>query len=206
MKKLKELLGKELFDQVKEKIGDVKIMIDDGNFIPKARFDQVNEEKNDLKDMLKERGDQLEELKRSAKISEELTEKIEELQENNKQTVAEYEEKLKAQQFDFAIEQALAKLEAKNVKAVKALLNLEKVKLDGETLLGLEEQVKALKESDAYLFGADLKGRTPHADNTPPPHQDNPWKKETFNLTKQGKLLKEDPELAKRLKQAAGVE
>lgn len=35
--------------------------------------------------------------------------------------------------------------------------------------------------------------------------QDNPWKSETFNLTKQGQLLKNDPELAKTLKAAAGV-
>ena len=70
MDKLKELLGEELFSQVKEKIGDVKIMIDDGNFIPKARFDQVNEEKKELKEMLKERDKQLEDIKKKAKDSE----------------------------------------------------------------------------------------------------------------------------------------
>lgn len=31
----------------------------------------------------------------------------------------------------------------------------------------------------------------------------NPWKKESFNLTLQGKILKEDPQLADRLKAAA---
>jgi DNA-directed RNA polymerase subunit F len=33
----------------------------------------------------------------------------------------------------------------------------------------------------------------------------NPWKKETFNLTEQGRIAREDPGLATRLKAAAGV-
>ena len=56
-------------------------------------------------------------------------------------------------QLDFAIEKALAAAKAKNAKAVKALLDMEKVKLDGEQLLGLDEQLKELQKSDAYLFG-----------------------------------------------------
>ncbi|MFC5468419.1 DUF4355 domain-containing protein [Cohnella suwonensis] len=35
--------------------------------------------------------------------------------------------------------------------------------------------------------------------------QINPWKKETFNLTEQGRIIRENPELAKQLKAAAGV-
>ena len=206
MDKLKELLGEELFNQVKEKIGDVKIMIDDGNFIPKARFDQVNEEKKELKEMLKERDKQLEDIKKKAKDSEDLTAQIKELQDLNQKTVAEYEEKLAKQSFNFALEQALAKDGANPVKAVKALLDLDKIKQDGETLIGYDEQIKTLKETYGHLFGATLKGRDPNPTNTLPLTQDNPWKPETFNLTKQGKILKEDPELAKRLKQAAGVE
>ena len=38
-------------------------------------------------------------------------------------------------------------------QAVKALLDMDKVKLDGDQLLGIDEQLKALKESDSYLFG-----------------------------------------------------
>jgi len=33
------------------------------------------------------------------------------------------------------------------------LLDMEKVKLDGEQLLGLDDQLKALQQSDPYLFG-----------------------------------------------------
>jgi len=33
----------------------------------------------------------------------------------------------------------------------------------------------------------------------------NPWKPETFNLTQQGKILKEDPAKATRMKAEAGI-
>jgi len=203
MEKLKELLGEDLFSQVKEKLGDVKIMIDDGNFVPKARFDQVNEEKKDLKNQLAERDNQLSELQEKVKDNEELSQKITELQDQNKATAEEYENKLQAQQFDFAVEKALTKTGAKNVKAVKALLDLEKVKLDGENLIGLQDQVEALQENEPYLFGEELSGRSPNPSNQPPPPAENPWSQEHWNITEQMKLLKEDPEKAEQLKSAA---
>ena len=44
---------------------------------------------------------------------------------------------------------------AKNVKSVKANLDLDKIKLDGDKLLGFDDQIEALKKSDAYLFDID---------------------------------------------------
>lgn len=205
MDKLKKLLGEELFEQVTEKLGETKLMIDDGNFIPKARFDQVNGEKNEFKEQLSDRDNQLTELKKQVKDNQELTEKITELQEQNKKTAEDYEQKLTEQRFDFALDKALAKAGAKSTKAVKALLDLEKVKLDGENLIGLEDQVKMVQEEHDYLFGGtELKGRTPNKTGETPPPADNPWKKESLNLTKQGQILREDPELAERLQKAAG--
>jgi hypothetical protein len=42
-------------------------------------------------------------------------------------------------------------------------------------------------------------GRTPNPGSPGGPGQTNPWKKETFNLTEQGRLLRENPELARQL-------
>jgi hypothetical protein len=44
---------------------------------------------------------------------------------------------------------------------VEALLNKDSIKLDGDKLLGLEDQLKALKESDAYLFEGEQQPRKP---------------------------------------------
>lgn len=53
-----------------------------------------------------------------------------------------------------AIDIALANSKAKNGKAARALLDLDAVKLDGDKLLGFDDQLEALKKSDPWLFEA----------------------------------------------------
>lgn len=53
-----------------------------------------------------------------------------------------------------AIDLALATSKAKNGKAARALLDLDAVKLDGDKLLGFDDQLEALKKSDPWLFEA----------------------------------------------------
>jgi hypothetical protein len=47
---------------------------------------------------------------------------------------------------------ALVEAKAKNPKLARAALDMSLIKLDGEKLLGLSEQLESLKKSDAYLF------------------------------------------------------
>jgi predicted RNase H-like nuclease (RuvC/YqgF family) len=175
------------------------------HFIPKDKYNEVAEAKKKLETDIQERDKQLEQLKNAAGNSEELKAQIEQLQAENQKAAEEWQAKMSQMKLDFAIEKALTVAKAKNIKAVKALLDLEKVKLDGEQLLGLDDQLKTLKETDPYLFGDSGKvgGGTnpPGAGNS----EVNPWKPETFNLTLQGKILREDPAKAARMKAEAGV-
>jgi cysteinyl-tRNA synthetase len=122
-------------------------------FIPKDKYNEVAEAKKKLEADIQERDNQLEQLKNAAGNSEELKAQIEQLQAENQKAAEEWQAKMAQMQLDFAIEKALAAAKAKNAKAVKALLDMEKVKLDGEQLLGLDDQLKTLKETDPYLFG-----------------------------------------------------
>lgn len=54
--------------------------------------------------------------------------------------------------LDSAVDLALVGSRAKNTKAVKALLDADIIKLDGDKLLGLDEQLTKLKTEAAYLF------------------------------------------------------
>jgi len=177
------------------------------HFIPKNKFNEVSEAKKKLEADLAARDTQLEELKKAAGTSEELKKQIEQLQAENKKAAEAWQTKLAQMQLDFALERALAAAKAKNPKAVKALLDLEKVKLDGEQLLGLDEQLKELQKSDAYLFGDSTPGKVGSGTNPPGAGtgEVNPWKKETWNLTQQGKILLEDPAKATRMKAEAGI-
>jgi hypothetical protein len=148
---LKELLGEELYNQVTEKAGDNKIaIVSDGNWFPKDKFDTVNNDNKELKKQLKTRDDQLEELKKVD--AEGLQQKIQDLQSDNQKIKDDYEAQIQQTQFDYALRDALTAAKVKNPKAVKGLLDMDTIKLDGESLKGLDDQITKIKESDAYLF------------------------------------------------------
>jgi len=205
MEWLKELLKKAGIEEEKLDgvIADVNKELPK-HFIPKDKYNETTEAKKTLEADIKTRDEQLDKLKKDAGTSEELKKQIETLQAENKTTAEEWQSKVEKMQRDFALERALTTAKAKNPKAVKALLDMEKVKLDGDKLLGLDDQLKAIKESDAYLFGEPGKvgGGTNPPDGGNP--ETNPWKKDNWNLTQQGKILREDPAKATRMKAEAG--
>ncbi|MEK3890243.1 phage scaffolding protein [Bacillus sp. FSL K6-3431] len=131
-----------------------KAMIEHGKTVNKTKEDltSAQSERDSLKVQLTERDTQLETLKTKAAGNEDLTAEIERLKGENSTATAELQAKLDKQAFDFSLEKSLTAAKVRNPKAVKALLDTEKIKLDGEKLLNLDDQLEALKASDAYLF------------------------------------------------------
>jgi alanyl-tRNA synthetase len=121
----------------------------------------LTEQNGSLQSQIDDRDKQLAEIKRSAGDNEELKSKIKSLQDANKQAAEDYQAKLAEQSKESKIELALRDAKAKNPKAVKALLDLNKVSVDGDNLIGFNEQIEKIKETDAYLF-------QPKDNNEPP--------------------------------------
>lgn len=176
---LKTILGEtyteELDKKVSEEIGK--------SFVARTDFNTVNTEKKALSDSLKDRDKQLETLKASTGDVEALKTQIAALQTENANSAKAHEAEIKSIKLDTAVETALAGAKAKNVKAVKALLELNKAELaeDG-TVKGLADQIKKLTESteSSFLFEtgtpkpgfkgmnpADGKDGNPAGDKTP---------------------------------------
>ncbi len=85
---------------------------------------------------------------------------------------AEYEEKINALKLSFAVDTALLKAGAKNIRAAKALIDINGISFDKERedrTVGLDEQIAALKanEESAFLFKDNrensAKGFTPYS-------------------------------------------
>ncbi len=120
-----------------------------------------------LEGQIKERDKQLEEL---GKLKpEELKAEIAKLQGENKAAAEKYAAELAAVKLNGAIENRLLKEGAVNTKAVKALLDGDKIKLaeDG-SLTGLDEQLKTLRETEKWAFAQPQK-QVPGSGGNPAP-------------------------------------
>nr|DAW12745.1 MAG TPA: minor structural protein [Caudoviricetes sp.] len=150
----KEILMKMgLTEEQATKVLEAHTTAINGKYIPKERFDEVNTKKQQLETSVAERDRQLEDLKKSTGDVETLKKQIETLQNENKTKEETYKTELSNLKKTNALDLALAGAKVKNNKAIKALLDSEKIKLkDDGTLEGLTEQLEAIKKTDAYLF------------------------------------------------------
>lgn len=172
-----------------------------GKMIPKSRLDEKIAEVNDYKQQLADRDTQLADLQSKANGNEELQAQIQALQQQNEQVKTEYQQQLQQKEFDFALTEALRDAKAKNPKAVKALLDTETVKFVDGKLIGLDEQLTALKTSDDYLFVSDkLKGGTPPQGGTPPTETLTKAEFAKKSYADRMKLVSENPNILQELK------
>jgi len=184
--KMLEWLKTILADAYSEDI-DAKVSAEIGkNFVAKVDFNATNEAKKQLEATVKQRDKQLEEIKKSSGDNAELKKQIEDLQNDNAKQKKAHEAELNQLKLDNAIEGALAQAGAKNSKTVKALLDMTRVALgeDGK-LTGLDEQLEAVKQSDAYLFAeqsqTNFKGFQPGASGDTNPDSKIDFSKMTYS-------------------------
>lgn len=201
---LESILGDELYSQVVEKLGDKKVdIVSNGNWIPKAKFDDINIEKKEYKDQVDSLNIELGKLQNKLNDNEDANKIIEDL----KTTISDKEKEMELIRKSNAIKLEVLKANPNDVADILPHLknDLIQVKEDG-IVEGLKEQLDSLKENKSYLFklvdpvgtGGSLGngGRGKQGDK-------NPFSKEHFNLTEQGRLIREEPELAIKLRAEA---
>lgn len=175
----------------------------DGAYVPKSRFNEVNEEKKTLTASLAERDKQLEGLKTAKGSVEELTAKIKSLQEENKKAAEEAAVRFEKLRLSDAIKMKIMDT-AQDVDIVAGLFDKSKIVLDKDgKLSGLDEQLEELEKTKPFLF---KKLTNPKYDPAGGENAvNNPFARDTYNLTEQGRMLRENPAQAKAMAAAAGV-
>ncbi|MFS1514567.1 phage scaffolding protein [Chengkuizengella sp. SCS-71B] len=148
----------------------------EGNYkdhIPKHRFDEVNTAKKQLETDIKDRDKQLTELKKNAGDKETLTNQIEQLQKENKKKDQEYKDQLKDMSVTTAIKLAVNG-KVHDPDLITSLLDKSKIEIneDGSVKTGLDDQIKALQESKAFLFVQEEGNENKFKGATPPEGKD----------------------------------
>lgn len=184
-KQLEDLgLTKEQADSVMKINGDD---IENAKGTAATEIKNLQTEVEGLKTQVSDRDSQLETLKASAGDNADLKKQIEDLQTENATAKATHESELNQLKIDFAVEKALTGAKAKNITAVKALLDLKDAKFDKEgNVKGLAEQIEKLTsdEGTKFLFEAqkqqqNFKGFQPGASG-----EKKPGEGETVDFSK----------------------
>jgi hypothetical protein len=99
---------------------------------------------------------------------------VEQLKKDLADAETKYTAELSATKLNYALEARLAKEGAVNSKAVKALLDISKISLDGDNLIGIDEQLKVLKEKEKWAFTQPTPDVPGVGGNPPPTPQNKP--------------------------------
>ena len=149
MDKLKALFGTDAltWEQLEEKLKDNKEVklanLAAGSHVDKRKYDDKVAELGTANDTIKGLRDTV------AKFD---GVDIEKLKKDASDWENKYNTDLAAVKLDSAVNMQIVEAKPKNAKLVKAAIDMSLVKLDGENLIGLTEQLDNLKKSDAYLF------------------------------------------------------
>jgi len=131
--------------------------IENAKEVASAEVEPLNDEIKKLQNQIKDRDKQLEDLKKAAGDNEDLQKQIETLQSDNAAAKKAHDAEVQQLRLDFATEKALTGAKAKNITAVKALLDLEDAKFDKDgNVKGLSEQIEKLQKADDTKFLFDL--------------------------------------------------
>lgn len=112
------------------------------------RYSKMKGKKEDFEGQLKTANDTIADLKKNNADNETLQNTIK----DHEATIATLQKEAETKDFNYTLDTALKESKCKNTKALKALLNMEVIKVNGDKVEGLEDQLKTLKESDSYLF------------------------------------------------------
>ncbi|MDO4295028.1 MAG: phage scaffolding protein [bacterium] len=164
-------------------------------YVPKERFDEVNGK-------LKEANGTIETLKKNNTDNEALQKQVKQY----KDKVTELETAAANTQKEYALKDKLKEagvVDADYIIYKQGGLDKFTFDRDGKPI-GVDDILKPMKETTPHLFQkSGTGGYNPTGGGTPPAK--NPFAKDSFNLTEQGKLLRENPAQARELAAAAGV-
>lgn len=158
---IKELLKKlgytdEDVTKIEKGLSDEKIFLTKEENI-EERYSKLKTQKEELEGQVKTLTEtntniqtEYDNYKKGSITQEEYETKVKEIQE-------EADNKVKQNNFDskLAVKLMSKEINAKDVVDIKANLDMLKISLDGENFIGLDEQIKTLKEKKDYLFNKE---------------------------------------------------
>lgn len=153
MEFLKQHLGEALYDEVADKLKDKSVKLADlstGEYVAKKKFE---DEQQKVKTLIGERDKLDESLQALQKLNpEEMQKQIDTLTQQRDSQKADFENQIAHIKKGTKIKDEIMKANPYDASDIMALIDLDKISVEGEELVGFSEQMDAIKESKTYLF------------------------------------------------------
>lgn len=152
---LKEIgLDDEAVDKVFGLYGKSVEKIKDERDSFKSQVDSFDEERQQLNNQLKDRSKELDTLREDVEAGKDLKDQIELLKQSHSEKEKQMQQQLNQTKLDYELDKSLDQYGVRNSSLVKRLINQDDIKLseEGNGLIGLDEQIEQLKQTDDYLF------------------------------------------------------
>lgn len=169
MEFLKNMLG-EKYSEFSELLGDTKLIIDDGNYIHKLTYDKVVAENELLNGQLLTTQADIEGLKGLGTDKQNLVDKVKSMQDKHTAELYEMQKQKDFITLNHLLDYHL-KDKTKDIDIVKGLIDMDKLVLNGNVLIGLDDEVNHLKVKKPFLFEEGvitLQGATPEVSQVKP--------------------------------------
>ena len=172
---LKEILGKcgveeERANEIVKAMNEAKVYttkLENADI----RYSKLQEQNKELKEANKSYETQLVDFQKNNADIEALNKVVEELKLSNKELESNHKKEIEMIQFNHELDKGLTSAKCKNNKALKALLDMNSIKLEEGKLTGLQEQIEALQKDASYLFDTETtpagSGFNPNGGNVP---------------------------------------
>lgn len=119
-----------------------------------VRYNKLKDDKKDLETQLGKANNTINDLNKLKIDNEELKSKIG----NYETEKANYEKALADKDFNYALDKALIDYKCKDTELIKSLIKRDGIKFEGDTVIGLKEQMETIQKERDYLFEKEIKG------------------------------------------------
>lgn len=164
---LNEILGEELFNQVKTKLGDKKVIINDGTYIPIGKFNEINEKNKALSQQIDQLGNVSKETEKLLESNKELSTKHQELQTRYQTDLEKSRKQIENITKQSKLLDILGESKAIYPKLLLKEIDLDFVKIEGESLIGFN--VEDLKSKFPNMFQQQINTGTKMGTDGKPP-------------------------------------
>jgi len=149
---IKDMLGNDLYEQVKSKLGDKEFYINDGSFIPRSRLNEVSDKLKATESKIGSYEDKLKGVEKLASENEEFKVQYTELDNKYKADIVKFNQDIENVTKKSSLKEAIVKNGGKHTDLLLGQVDLNSLTIQDDKVVGITDIITNLKTTYGDLF------------------------------------------------------